>query len=256
MNHIKVIILAGQGESTALMVNGIKDFFSIEKILIEAPVKKNTFLTKRVRKLGLAKVIGQILFVIYNKIWLKPKSEIRINEIKHNKNLNDETIDSSLVLEVDSINSLEVKKILIEYQPDVVVVNGTRIIKKDIIESIDAPFINTHAGITPKYRGVHGAYWALTKNDIAHCGVTVHLVDTGIDTGGVLHQDLICVTDKDTFNTYPYLQMAAGIPLIKKSIIEIANKTYKTRELKSPSKLWSHPTIIEYLKHLILQKVR
>ncbi|MCK5831967.1 MAG: hypothetical protein KAH20_16875 [Methylococcales bacterium] len=256
MNDIKVIILAGQGESTVLMVNGIKDSFSIEKIVIEAPVQKKQFLKRRVKRLGLMKVIGQVLFMVYNKAWLKKKSQIRINEIKHNENLNDENIDESIVLKIDSINSKEVKNILKEYQPDVVVVNGTRIISKEIIETIDVPFINTHVGITPKYRGVHGGYWALTENDVEHCGVTVHLIDTGIDTGGILYQDVVSVTDKDTFNTYPYLQMAAAIPLMKKAIIDIANKTHKIQEVDLPSKLWSHPTIMEYLKYRILRRVK
>ena len=137
-----------------------------------------------------------------------------------------------------------------------VVVNGTRIIKKEIIETIDAPFVNTHVGITPKYRGVHGGYWALTENDIEHCGVTVHLIDTGIDTGGILYQDVIEITDKDTFNTYPYLQTVAAIPLMKKAVNDIANKTYKTRKTDLPSRLWSHPTIMEYLKYRILHSVK
>ena len=183
MSHIRVLILAGKGESTRLMFNGIKDSFSVEKVIIEEPVPKKQLITQRLKKLGLLKVIGQILFMAYNNILLKKQSQKRINEIKQQNNLNDKNIDESIVLKVSSVNCYETKKILEECQPDVVVVNGTRIIKKEIIETIDAPFVNTHAGITPKYRGVHGGYWALTENDIEHCGVTVHLVDTDIDTG-------------------------------------------------------------------------
>jgi folate-dependent phosphoribosylglycinamide formyltransferase PurN len=256
MRGIRVIILAGQDESTRLMFNGIKDSFSIEKVIIEEPVSKREFLTLRLNRLGLLKVIGQILFMAYNRILLKIKSQTRINEIKHNKNLNDKNIDEAIVLKVNSVNCDETKRILEEYQPDVVVVNGTRILKKEIIESIDTPFVNTHAGITPKYRGVHGGYWALTEHDMEHCGVSVHLIDTGIDTGGILYQDVIEITDKDTFNTYPYLQMAAAIPLMEKAINDIANKTYKTRKVDLTSKLWSHPTIMEYLKYRILHSVK
>jgi len=248
-------MLAGEGESTALMFNGIKDSFFIEKIIIESPVSKKQLLKRRVKKLGLMKVIGQIIFMVYN-IWLKKKSQKRIIEIKYNENLNDKKIDEKITLKVDSVNSEETIKLLKKYQPDVVVVNGTRIIKKEVIEAVDAPFVNTHVGITPKYRGVHGGYWALAENDIEHCGVTIHLIDTGIDTGGVLYQKVISVTDKDTFNTYPYLQMAAAIPLMKKAINDIANKTYKIQNVDLPSRLWSHPTILEYLKHWILHGVK
>jgi len=70
--------------------------------------------------------------------------------------------------------------------PDVVVVNGTRIIAEKVLHSVPATFLNTHSGITPLYRGAHGGYWALVKKDRANCGVTIHVVDAGIDTGGIV----------------------------------------------------------------------
>mgnify|MGYP003330073050 CR=1 FL=1 len=49
--------------------------------------------------------------------------------------------------------------------PDVIIVNGTSILSQSVLDSCNALFLNTHCGITPKYRGVHGAYWALVNND-------------------------------------------------------------------------------------------
>ena len=256
MSDIKVLILSGNSDSTRLIFNEIKDSFSIVKVIIEEPVPKKQLLTKRLKKFGLSKVIGQMFFMVYNEIVLKKQSKKRINEIKHQNNLNDKKIDEAIVLRVKSVNFDQTKKILEECQPDVVLVNGTRIIKKEIIETINVPFVNLHTGITPIYRGVHGGYWALTENDIEHCGVTVHLVDTGIDTGSILYQDVIDITDKDTFSTYPYLQTVAAIPLIKKAINDIANKTYKIQKTDLPSRLWSHPTIMEYLKYRIFHGVK
>ena len=46
------------------------------------------------------------------------------------------------------------------------ILNGTRIVSKKVISSIGCLFINTHCGITPKYRGVHGGYWAIYNNDL------------------------------------------------------------------------------------------
>jgi folate-dependent phosphoribosylglycinamide formyltransferase PurN len=256
MSQIRIIILSGQGESTKSMINGIKDSFLIEKIIIEEAVSKRKLLLSRIKVLGLAKVIGQTLFMLYNNIWLKGKSQVRINEIKKHANLSNAKLDENIISNVSSINSEETKEILQKYNPDAVVVNGTCIIKKDIIESIEAEFINTHVGITPKYRGVHGGYWALTQGDVENCGVTVHLIDTGIDTGDILYQDIIYPTKEDTFNTYPYMQMVAAIPLMKKAIISVADKTYKVKKVNLSSKLWSHPTIIEYLKYWLLYGVR
>jgi phosphoribosylglycinamide formyltransferase 1 len=87
---------------------------------------------------------------------------------------------------VPSVNSNVGRALLRKLAPYVLLVIGTRIIGNETLHALDAPFINYHAGITPKYRGVHGAYWACVEGDTEHCGVSVHLVDTGIDTGPVL----------------------------------------------------------------------
>ena len=54
--------------------------------------------------------------------------------------------------------------------------------------SLGCPVVNVHAGITPRYRGVHGGYWALAERHPEWVGTTVHLVDPGIDTGAILAQ--------------------------------------------------------------------
>src|SRR5206468_1975891 len=66
---------------------------------------------------------------------------------------------------------------------------------------------------------VHGAYWALAENDATHCGVTVHLVDAGIDTGGILAQSQITPTARDNFATYGMLQTAIGLRLLRDVVL-------------------------------------
>ena len=96
---------------------------------------------------------------------------------------------------VESVNDPETIRLLRTMQPTVIVVNGTRIISSEVLDAVDCPFINTHAGITPRFRGVHGGYWALVEGRPEMVGTTVHLVDEGIDTGGVLA--------RATFDTSP-----------------------------------------------------
>jgi methionyl-tRNA formyltransferase len=256
MSKIRVVILAGEGESTLLIYNGIKDDFLIEKVVIEKPKIKLKLLKNRVKNLGLTRVVGQLFFMIYNLLWMKPLSKKRIKEIKDYKKISDKKINETNILEVSTINSKRLINILQHINPDVVVVNGTQIIKKQVIDSVGAKFINIHVGITPKYRGVHGGYWALVNNDRENCGVTVHLIDEGIDTGGVLYQDVINPIESDNFNTYPYLQMERAIPLMKKAIIDVASHSYKLQNSTLLSKLWSHPTILEYLKNKSIHGIK
>jgi len=111
-------------------------------------------------------------------------------------------------------------------------------------------------GITPKYRGVHGGYWALVNKDRANCGVTVHLIDQGIDTGGVLYQDTINTDHSDNINTYPIHQIAKGISLMKAALEDITEDQINVRPGVYPSKLWYHPTLIEYFKHWVQKGVK
>jgi methionyl-tRNA formyltransferase len=72
--------------------------------------------------------------------------------------------------DIGSVNSAACREALSELRPDLVVVYGTRIIKRDTLASVAVPFINYHAGVNPKYRGQNGAYWARSNADPDHAG--------------------------------------------------------------------------------------
>jgi len=137
---------------------------------------------------------------------------------------------------------------LLDRKPSVVVVNGTRIIGSHVLEAVDAPFINMHVGITPAYRGVHGGYWALAQGDPANFGVTVHLVDAGVDTGQVITQVRVRPGPLDNFATYPYLQVAVGVPALVEAVNAARTGAIQLREADLPSRLWSHPTLWDSLR--------
>lgn len=255
MNH-KIIMLVTDGNSSKIMFNALNDSFNIQKIIIEEDVSKKKLLKNRVKRLGLLKVIGQVIFILFNKI-LSKLSKKQISHLKEKYLLDDSYFQKDLVKNVKSVNSAETKEIIESINPDIIIVNGTRIISEEILLSTKATFLNTHAGVTPKYRGVHGGYWALTQKDYENCGVTVHLVDKGIDTGGILYQDTIVIDKNDNFNTYPYHQIAKAIPLMKSAIEDVINdsiKIVKRDDLKS--KIWSHPSIYEYIKYRVLLGVK
>lgn len=243
----KIVILAGPGDSTNIVYHALEKDFQIARVIIEKPVDKKTFLKRRVKSLGLGTVFGQLLFKALVEPVLSRKAAARLQTIMQEAGLSNAPIDENKVLRVESVNSNETITALKELNPDAIVVNGTRIIAKKVLLAVNAPFINTHAGITPLYRGVHGGYWALANKDPEHCGVTVHLVDPGIDTGNILYQALIQPTAEDNFITYPLLQLKAGLPLLKKAINDaFTNNLKETAPPAGTSKLWSHPTISEY----------
>jgi methionyl-tRNA formyltransferase len=157
---------------------------------------------------------------------------------------------------VTSVNDDRCLDLLRALKPGLVIVNGTRIISERILNGVSCQFINMHAGITPKYRGVHGAYWALAKGDRANCGVTIHFVDPGIDTGLVIAQQSIPVGPEDNFVTYPLLQVATGIPLMKKAVDNILSKKIIPILAAQESHLWTHPTLGQYLYYRLKQGIK
>lgn len=251
----KVVMLVGHVDDSARIVyNALKSEFNVVKVIEEDNESTKKFIKRRIKKLGLLPVMGQIAFILFNK-QLKKKSLPRIEEIKRENNLDDSEYEESILQHVSSVNSSAVIEELKQINPDVIVVNGTRIISSKVLKSVSATFINTHTGITPKYRGVHGAYWALTQRDLDNCGVTVHLVDKGVDTGGILYQDTIKVGDRDNFNTYPYLQYAAAVPMMKQAVRDALANNIQPKTNDLPSKQWYHPTIFEYLKYQMFDGV-
>jgi folate-dependent phosphoribosylglycinamide formyltransferase PurN len=252
-----VVVVAGEGESTRLVFNRLNRAIGVRKIIIEGPVDRRQFLRRRVEKLGLRTVAGQILFKAMVDKPLQLGSVARVREIQREFDLDDQPIPERDSIRVPSINAPEAIEHLHALDPAVVVVNGTRIIAKKVLEAIRVPFINTHAGITPLYRGVHGGYWALAKGDPSHCGVTVHLVDPGIDTGAILGQALISPTAADNFATYPFLQIAAGLPVLVDAVKAALDGTLQVRPPpEGTSRLWSHPTLGQYLKARIQNGTR
>lgn len=253
----KIIMLSGKSETTTFMFNALSTDYPITKVIIEGTVSKKKFLKNRIKKLGYITVFGQVLFQLTVPKILTLLSKKRIEEIKSNYNIDSSPIPDSLLYKVDSVNSIDCINFIKNENPDLIIVNGTRIISKDVLNCTDAIFINTHAGITPKYRGVHGAYWALVNNDLTNCGVTVHLVDSGIDTGGILYQQTISPTAKDNFITYTYLQIGEGIILMQKAVNDFVHNQLKEHNSKiTESKLWYHPTIWFYIYKKLAKSVK
>ncbi|HRO73662.1 MAG TPA: formyl transferase [Saprospiraceae bacterium] len=247
MQSNKIVLLAGKGISTNIVYNFLKDSFDIARVIIEEPPSRISLIKKRIKRFGILKVTGQLAFQVIIMNALKMLSKKRKQEILDNYLLDDTPPPADKVNIVRSVNDKETISLLNELHPTLVIVNGTRIISKQVLNSVNATFINTHAGITPKYRNVHGAYWALVKKDPEHCGVTVHLVDQGIDTGKVLYQKTITVSEKDNFVTYPFLQIGEGVRILRQAASDHFNDRLTIKDGTRESHLWYHPTIFQYL---------
>ena len=246
MSMDRLALLTIEGETGRLAAHYLSRRFAELTVIVETPMSRTELLWRRLRRLGPIVVAGQLVFMALQRLQYHLARQ-RIAEIRSQFDLQNDLPAALPVVRVPSVNAPECIDHLKRLAPSVVLVVGTRIIDEAVLRAVAAPFVNYHAGITPKYRGVHGGYWALASGDREHCGVTVHLVDAGIDTGGVLYQAPIAPTAGDNFSTYPYLQLAAALPLLEQAARDGFAGQLKTQPSTLASRLWSHPTIWAYL---------
>lgn len=243
---MKIVLLAGQGDSTWILANELIRSCALTTIVLEEPVDWRRFWRTRIKNYGWLNVAGQVLFIGYLKL-LRWCSTARLRQIMEEHALSAAPLLNVEITRVQSANSERTIELLKQMAPTVVVVNGTRILSARLLKEVKAVFLNMHAGITPKYRGVHGGYWALACRDAGNAGVTVHLVDAGIDTGAVLYQSRISPGPADNFATYPMLQLAVGIPLLTRAIQDAQNACLHRIHSQHTSQIFSHPTLWQYL---------
>lgn len=244
-----VVLLTTDKPLSNIVTNCLHSVFPNLIVIREPSETKAEIIKRRVRLVGLVKTAGQVATGLILRIVGKA-SRARILEICSESGLD---IGQPDILQrnmhfVSSLNSQSTRDLLRQIQPGVVAVYGTRIIGRKTLGSVVAPFINYHAGINPKYRGQHGAYWALVCRDSPNAGVTIHLVDEGVDTGSVIYQAPVRMTKMDNITTYQYVQMATALPLFSRAIEDGSKESLLLQQqVDLPSRNWFPPTVWQYI---------
>lgn len=115
------------------------------------------------------------------------------------------------VFRIKTPNSKVFREQLAAMKPDLIVLQSTNILKKEILEIPTIGIVNRHNALLPKNRGRLSPFWVLYKGE-KETGVSIHFVEEKLDSGDIIVQEKFTVAMSDTFNT-----------LVKKSY-EIAPK--------------------------------
>lgn len=238
---MSLVVLAGRSELSYLLINRLAAHFDIACVVFEAP-HFGKMLRYRLRKLGAWTVAGQLGFILWDRLVIRPRSRRRVAELLAGHDIRPP--DGRLpTIEAGSVNGPPVVDLLDRERPHVVVVTGTGIIGRRVLALAPA-FINIHCGITPRYRGVHGAFWAIYEGRPELAGTTIHRVDPGVDTGAILGQAAIAVDPHtDTYRTLPVKQYLAGVDLM---VSAAAGELEPYHRDDLASKQWYSPTLGEY----------
>lgn len=253
---MRITVLAGHGASTNILLNWLADNGCDDvEAIIEEPAPRLRMIRYRMKRLGVLATAGQLIFMSAVQPLLGKLGARRRRELLAEYGLRETAPLKTSRSHVPNINDRAVIDALQAREPQVVLVNGTRIIARKVLEAVPAPFVNIHAGITPAYRGVHGGYWALRNGDAGNFGATIHLVDPGVDTGAALVRQLAEPGKDDNFASYPLLQQA----ICMMPLLAILDRIERGEPLpaadetlgQADSKQWFHPTIWQYLSGLL-----
>lgn len=106
---------------------------------------------------------------------------------------------AATVHEVPTLHDAGTTSLLRNLAPDYILLAGAGIVGDNVLTSARFGTINVHPALLPWVRGL-GRVEASVLRGVPP-GVTAHLVDAGIDTGPILHRQLVPVTAHDTVDS-------------------------------------------------------
>ena len=110
-----------------------------------------------------------------------------------------------------------------EYEPGLVVSAGLmRVLPAGFVREFSPKLINTHPALLPLYPGAHAVRDALAAG-ATETGVTVHIIDEGVDTGPVLRQRSVQIRDGETEDELHERIKQIERPLLVETVRDIAN---------------------------------
>lgn len=134
------------------------------------------------------------------------------------------------VIQPARLNQLEPLNQLNKWDPDVIVVAAFgQILKADVLELPPFGCINVHASLLPRWRGAAPIQAAILNND-RQTGVTIMVMDAGLDTGPVLSQRITPILKDDTSNRLSQRLSQVGAELLVETLPGYVTKEIHPKE--------------------------
>src|SRR5215471_6713061 len=95
------------------------------------------------------------------------------------------------VWEVHRLSDPETINVLVAYQPDVICVACfSQRIPRTVLDIPRLGCLNVHPSLLPANRGPEPLFWTFREGS-QHTGLTIHLMDEGMDTGPIVAQEVV-----------------------------------------------------------------
>ncbi len=131
---------------------------------------------------------------------------------------------------------------------DLLLLCGTGIIREPLISLARLGTINLHQGEVPFYRGAPPGFWELwNKED--HAAVTVHAVDSGLDTGAVILQQRVPIFPSDDHARLRDRLSEVSLALYPKAVQQVAQGiARRVPQRAGAGRVTTFPTLLQTLR--------
>lgn len=87
-----------------------------------------------------------------------------------------------------AVNDPGVVAEIVRLAPDLIVAYGCSIVREALLAAFEGRIVNIHLGLSPYYRGSGTNFWPLVNGEPEFAGATFMHMDSGVDTGRIIHQ--------------------------------------------------------------------
>lgn len=117
------------------------------------------------------------------------------------------------------------------FKPDLVVLAGfMRILPPNFVQALTPNLINTHPSLLPDFPGAHAVRDAINAG-ATKTGVTIHVVDNGVDTGPKIAQREVAISAEDTEAELHERIKVVERELLVSTVKQIADQQIKLSEI-------------------------
>jgi methionyl-tRNA formyltransferase len=244
-NTSGLIALVGDAPHAWTMVNALRRRFGDFPVTVERGEPASAFWARRKKKLGAAAVYSMKAAQLAAKA-TKPLSRRRLAALK--AECDTAPFEGDVRIDVDNLNAGDALAHIRALAPRAVFVASTGMLRRPLLEACACPVVNYHSGVNPAYRGINGGYFALANGEPEHFGVTLHLVDLGVDTGPILATNSIPVAANDNMQTYMTLMAAKSQDLVVETMARVlAGEATPMPPSTLPSNQYYAPTLGQYI---------
>lgn len=135
------------------------------------------------------KIFGFSFCLFYIMKYLNSFFKTSISKVMKNHNV-------KVIKLKQGVNHSSSLKIISQFKSDLLIsLAGNEIFKKPLFNTSKYGVINLHSALLPKYRGLMPSFWVLCNNE-RKTGVSVFFVDEGIDSGPIIIQKELNLTNQ------------------------------------------------------------